>query len=562
MLSDARIRTPLVLAVIWTVAAIIVDFRGDFPLNDDWASGITVYSLVKNGTLMHHGWMDMTLVAQVFWGALFCLPAGFSFTALRLSTLALGLIGIIATYVLLREVGADRTTAFIGALAVAFNPLFFNLSYTFLTDVPFYSLSVLSFLFYIRGVRYDSMLELAAGTIFAALAALIRQPGLLIPFCFGIAYIIKKGIKPRFLLLASVPVAFVSALLFAYDFWLKSAFNISLFVHPSSEFIEHSVSRGPWETVLIIYKGSVIAFVYLGLSLLPLLLLLLPGKWKAASSKERTVGVMVAVVSIAVTTTTLAAFGRYMPLVGNILYNLGLGAPALRDYYILYHIGNLPKAPETVWLVVTAAGVLGAALLHVDIFSCLVGIFRKQGDTGSPAEKWLVMFIILSVMIYFLPHMFKITDRYFIFLIPLMMVIALSLSRIDVPGRRAALATSLSILLVYGIFSIGGTHDYLSWNRARWKAIEYLTNTMNVPPEKVDGGFEFNALLLYNPNYEQIEDKSWWWVVDDEYVVSFGSLKDKKYRLFKYFPYKRWIPYGESSLVVSERQTSPEHDVE
>jgi hypothetical protein len=36
----------------------------------------------------------MTRVFQIVWGALFCFPFGFSYTALRISTLTLGLVGV------------------------------------------------------------------------------------------------------------------------------------------------------------------------------------------------------------------------------------------------------------------------------------------------------------------------------------------------------------------------------------------------------------------------------------------------------------------------------------
>jgi hypothetical protein len=34
----------------------------------------------------------------MFWGALFCLSTGFSFTAARISTLVLGLLGLVGMY--------------------------------------------------------------------------------------------------------------------------------------------------------------------------------------------------------------------------------------------------------------------------------------------------------------------------------------------------------------------------------------------------------------------------------------------------------------------------------
>jgi hypothetical protein len=85
---------PLLLALIWTFMVIVVNPVGNFPLNDDWAYGYSVQALVENGQLRFSDWTASNLFGQVLWGALFCLPFGFSFTALRLSTAVLGFVGV------------------------------------------------------------------------------------------------------------------------------------------------------------------------------------------------------------------------------------------------------------------------------------------------------------------------------------------------------------------------------------------------------------------------------------------------------------------------------------
>src|SRR5215217_5512086 len=125
----------LLLALIWILAVLAVNPVGNFPLNDDWAYGYTVRSLVEEGTFRLSGWTATNLIAQAMWGTLFCLPFGFSFDALRVSTLVLSLGGILATYGLLRESRAPALLAMLGALVLAFNPIYFALSFTFMTDV-------------------------------------------------------------------------------------------------------------------------------------------------------------------------------------------------------------------------------------------------------------------------------------------------------------------------------------------------------------------------------------------------------------------------------------------
>jgi len=78
-----------VITLLWGVAEILVKPIGNFPLNDDWAWGMTVKRLVEGGGYHPTGWAGMTLITQVLWGALFCIPKGFSFNALRVSTLVL-----------------------------------------------------------------------------------------------------------------------------------------------------------------------------------------------------------------------------------------------------------------------------------------------------------------------------------------------------------------------------------------------------------------------------------------------------------------------------------------
>ena len=114
------------ICIVWTVLAFAIDPRGDFPLQDDWAYGLPVKALVERGEFRLTDWSNPTLIAQVFWGALFCLPAGFSFTAVRISTLVLGLVGLIGMYGLLRQLGAKRTVAFFGAGVVCANPIYLD----------------------------------------------------------------------------------------------------------------------------------------------------------------------------------------------------------------------------------------------------------------------------------------------------------------------------------------------------------------------------------------------------------------------------------------------------
>ena len=211
----------LVLSLTWVLASFLVNPVGNFPLDDDWAYGFAVRNLVETGDLRLSGWTATNLIAQVFWGALFCLPFGFSFTALRFSTLVLGLVGLLATYGLLREARAPAGLALFGSLVLGFSPIYFALSYTFMTDVPFVAITTASSWLLLRGLRRDSRAELLAGFVFAGLAILIRQLGLAIPIAFAAAYTVKYGFRLRNVLVATLPVGAGLALQMIYEAWLR-----------------------------------------------------------------------------------------------------------------------------------------------------------------------------------------------------------------------------------------------------------------------------------------------------------------------------------------------------
>lgn len=110
---DARYLSLLML--IWAVAAVIVDVRGEFPVGDDWAYRFSVISLLQDGVVRLSDWTATSLLSQVYWGALFALPFGASYTALRISTLVAAIIGSFFLYRLLREVKYPPLLVFLSA---------------------------------------------------------------------------------------------------------------------------------------------------------------------------------------------------------------------------------------------------------------------------------------------------------------------------------------------------------------------------------------------------------------------------------------------------------------
>ena len=157
--------------------------------------------------------------------------------------------------------------------------------------------------------------------------------------------------------------------------------------------------------------------------------------------------------------------------------------------------------------------------------------------------------VILTVILYSIIIVIAgIFDRYVVFLIPLAMIIlTVGNGKFSLIKKKTCYILSGLLVFIYGGFAVAGTHDYLSWNRARWESINYIMIKRNIPYTKIDGGYEFNGWFNYDPDYITTPDKSWWWVKNDEYIISFGPIKGFKIR------YKRWLERGEGDIYILKK---------
>jgi hypothetical protein len=324
-----RVWPLVVLAAVYSLMAVAVPPKGEFPTNDDWAYARVVKTFLETGRLQLGGWVIASLVFQVFWGALFCLPTGFSFAALRTSTLVMSFFGVAATYAILREYGCKRNISLLGALTLAVNPLYVSLSYTFMTDVPALTMMLLAALFYLRGLRRESDVWLVLGSLCALSAFLVRQTSLVMTGAFALWVLlacrsIDRPVR-KLVSLAAVPALGLAlyVLWYHYVHAVPPAYNARRFASP--------------EVVLFLTPRRTFHFMqYLGLFLLPVWAGLLAGVWKKLSNATGTLVFSAWVIVVfGVFFHIIARSGDRMPYLGNVLTDLGLGVRTLRDTYIV-----------------------------------------------------------------------------------------------------------------------------------------------------------------------------------------------------------------------------------
>ena len=550
----ARRKEVLSLSLVWIVMALLVDPRGEFPLNDDWMYAHSAMTFLTQGRFELFDWQAITVLGQVLWGALFAKFFGFSMTMLRISVLVLGLLGVWSTYGLLRASKTSNLLSFWGALTLATTPLYFGVANSFMTDVPFYALTVSSYFFLFRYFEKEKPLDLAGGILFACLAILFRQLALVIPCSFALAYLASKNFNKKGWFVAVLSGVIVFGVYAAYYWWVKKNIGIPFMYHQKTAlFASFFKSAGTalfWKFILHLFVSLSSVLNYLGFFLFPLLILGVPVYWKKLLSVETgivcaglcfQVGLML---YVGLTTSAKVI----MPSAPNYIYDFGFG-----PLTVYYGFERMPVAPITLWWVVTAIGVLGSGIILANFTLPLFRFIRTPFKERDPRDLWRWILCFIACAAYFFPcglsgHF----DRYMTFYMPFVMILALDpANRISPKELRRLLPVSVLLMLLIGYYSVAGTHDYLSWNRTRWNVLQNLMSVKGVSPLQIDGGIEFNAWYTYHAypepirvpfdvNYRKSLHKMWYWVYDDEYLLSFKPLEG--YQPLQAFSYSRWLP--------------------
>lgn len=547
--KNTDVQNIFIIGIVWLLMAALVQPVGDFPLNDDWVYALAVKSVVETGYFQFPSPSMANVGPQVYWGALFSLPFGFSFTALRFSTLVLGFIGVIALYGLLRQLKVETKTSLFGALTLAVNPLYFGLANTYMTDVPFITLVLVALYFLVRGLQQDSSFHIVIGLIVTYLAILIRQFSLVVLIGFALAYPMKKGFT--FSNIAKVASLVILGVLLhvGYQYWLANTGRLAVFD-------KNTIPALNPPTILNSTKKATVSLIYVGLFILPFIAAIWSPRLHRMTGKSKYVWAAIwAYVVILLGFLWLS--GQRLPLIDNILMNSGLGPLTIRDTFNLkLNIPAISDGVVLVWDVVTFFSVVSAG---IGIY--LIGLATQQAwlkfrsiETRAEAAPYALlaaMALTYLAILLIVVGRFTLFDRYLLIFLPLVLMLIASAKLYQTDAQKTRNVVPIVVITLYAAFSVGATHDYLDWNRTRWIALHDLVNVNKISPKRIDGGYEFNGWLLYDKKYKQSPMKSWWWVVDDEYVLAAGPLPG--YREIKRYPVNRWLNLTASDIIVLRR---------
>jgi len=451
------------------VAALVLRPFQDTPFVDDWVYAWSVQELLGGAGLRILDWSSHPNFAHVIWGALFCVPFGFSFTALRVSTWVAALLALCALHLLLRALGVARHEAWLGTALLGLNPVFFMLAATFMTDVAFVAAFLWASYAIVRAIAQRSDRWLGAGIVLACLAGGIRVVAIVTPIAAVLALVLQGGAwgrRPLRLAATALPLLAFALLMVWGDTRTLHVADLT-YVEGSPAFrrmfLHESITRFP-ELGL---QAVLCAAGTLGVALLPLA--------AAALRRDTARAAMLPLAALVLLALAAWLFGVDWPpaLAPSFTWTHGeLGATEA-----LVAARPAPTFPALLASALTATGFASSALL--------TGIAWRRLAAPAAFLAWSFLGHLGLLAVLWLFY-----DRYLLAMLPLAIVLVLTARP---PLRRGVLTAGIALL---GLLSVVGVRDHLAYNAALWRTVDVL-RAHGVPDAQIDAGYAVDGWLHF-----------------------------------------------------------------
>jgi len=532
-------------AVILLFSLLMVIVVGVFPgtpINDDWAYARILEEFIHTGRFIPLNWIGMNYFTQTVMAYPFIKVFGGGWGTLHLFGLVMG-VGVLAlTLVWMAQQGASRGAAFAVALAWMANPIFVGLSGSFMTDVPFLGLLLLSFVFANRSLQEEQSLGRFVLFILTVVTALLlRQPALWLTIAFAVACYDRKRGWTNVRLLIPFLCAVAAQLLF--DYWVsQTGAQLEARQYLTWRIIDHikrllQGDSGLWRFVL---SNGIDFPSYVAMMMIPLLPFWFQGVrayWSDAMPTQRRV--LIVAFAIGCLFAGLAGIPPFRK--HNVIGPLGLGPLTLRDGWLV-ESWSLVNVPVAFWVGIGCLTVLAGGM----ILAVWVGYVQREKAWKAPEFRMLVVFMVLYSAPFILTDFF---DRY---TLPVLLCVATVLSKISGQKKRAISIFSWIWLLAWVAVATIAAHDYQAWQHAKWRAAQDLL-AQGIDPKRIDGGFEFNGYYLYG-RVSPPPGKSWWWVADDEYLIAFSNEPFPNYRQLSVYRVDGLLPTTPKHVLTLRRK--------
>ncbi len=525
------------LVVLFLLAELIILPFDNFPLNDDWVYAKTLRDLFL-GRPYNLGTSNCTLWTQVMWGLLFTKVFGFSFGVLRLCTFISALAAVWFLFRLILKITNDQRLAFLSGFVLLFNPFFFNLSHTFMTDVHFTALLILCCFLCYKFYQSPKLWLMSLLMILALLLVLIRQFGIIIPLCFTFSCLFLKEKKWKYFFSSILLTLIVFSVYSYYEHFLKVNGRAEMYPF-SSRF--SLTDGGFWKMLgsnfLLRYTHIIIQ---ISVYTLPIVVIYLPDLLKTS---KWFISLSFSVLSSAIVFYLLK--DTWFPL-GNIFVNANLGAETFYEWL------NTNVRPEhghtylaTFEVIIYWVKIVSSMLLLTTVFLTLFVVVRKLArfkDLFTAPHVFFGALVLSYAALLIVADGFF--DRYHLPLVVLVIILAAFVVR--VVQASPAIAWVLLVPLFY--VSVFGTKDYFELNRKRWEAYNYLRFEKGVPNKKINAGYEVDG---WNDGDFMVYYKGTF-VHDVDYLIEYTQVPE--FKPYREYEFQRYFPYKKDKIFIFVRE--------
>jgi 4-amino-4-deoxy-L-arabinose transferase-like glycosyltransferase len=464
------------ITAVILMTALLASAPLEVPIIDDWTYAWSVEHFLETGELRMLEWSAHYPLAQILWGVLFSRLLGFSFTVLHLSTLVLAWAGLLTLYGTLRELGTRPLLAGLGTLMLWCNPVFFVLSHSFMTDVPFVSLINAALFCYVRWVKRGRTWDLSLGSVAALLAGLIRQPGAalaLIPLAYLLLARVAGG-QRRVLPWSQGVWLLVPFLGVGLTFWwIHAVHGETRIALEKAQMLRLIFAIDRWVWVYV--RELLHALMHLGLVLWPL-------AWMAFGRlSTRALAGASAVVAV-LSGLVLWQEGALPNPLGVMLTWDALGHARVLIAGEIVH-RQLPRWGQTVMLGVSLSGAVGLVAVLWDRL--------RQWPHGSREPDTVLLLNLLLQSLLF-EALWLYYDRYYLPLLP--GLTALLVARLR--PTKVAITVGMAGVLLWGAIAVTGTIDQWRYHRTVVEARDWLLRH-GVGAEHIDAGYALTGWWLY-----------------------------------------------------------------
>lgn len=525
------------LLLLWLLIIFIINPIGDFPLNDDWCYGKSVKTLYENNYLKLYNWGEMTLVAHVYFGYVFTELFGFSFTSLRVSTLFMGYATILGIYELLKLVNVKRKLRLLATTLCIVNPIFLALSFSFMTDVPFYAITVWILYFFVKALQTNRWKYIIIGILLSYWAFLIRQLAWVFPVVWLVTFLLTKKWNTKTLIKACVPLLAMLVFSIVFSYIMEHYGLLQERYNSKFKLLINRLKNFNFSTFRLGIEYFLVSLTYLGFLLAPFVLFF-RNKFRFKRKK-----IVVFVFTLCVT-LYLFKTGKTLPYLDNIWINFGIGPTMMYDFYDNVKLTPSYRPPLLFWQIVTALGVFSGVYVVFQLHRTIV-LFTKNRTVSS-----VNVLLVLFFGIYLAPFLIVgVYDRYLLPLFPVVLILLANKEKMILKKIPTVFASIFIILL--GYFSICATHDYLSWNRVRWQIVNELLKK-DIPKNQIQAGGEYTTWYFFSE-----EKEKWWLDVKPVYTLVFNPKINEN--ILKTYRYNRWLPGDNTIHLVQQKSNATKH---